>query len=156
MDADVFAPDSNPALAGQAAKGGWRRWQVVLPVVLVLAIAGTLLRRSLASARVQPAPAVRVVPVVAVPARQGDLPVNLSGLGTVVPTDAVTIRTRVDGQLMSVNFREGQLVRKGDLLMQVDPRPFQVALLQAEGQSAKDMAARKNARKVDSVLKKIK
>ena len=146
MDADVFAPDSNPALAGQAAKGGWRRWQVVLPVVLVLAIAGALLRRSLASARVQPAPAVRVVPVVAVPARQGDLPVNLSGLGTVVPTDAVTIRTRVDGQLMSVNFREGQLVRKGDLLMQVDPRPFQVALLQAEGHSAKDMAALKNAR----------
>jgi len=150
MDADVLAPESSSAdprhPAPAAARAGWRRWQVLLPVGLVVAISAVLVARSLASARVAPAPPARVVPVVAVPAKQGDLPVNLSGLGTVVPTDAVTVRTRVDGQLMTVNFQEGQLVRKGDLLAQVDPRPFQVQLLQAEGQMAKDQAALKNAR----------
>jgi multidrug efflux system membrane fusion protein len=74
------------------------------------------------------------------------MPVNISGLGTVVPTDAVTVRTRVDGQLMTVNFKEGQVVKQGDLLMQVDPRPYEVQLHQAEGQLAKDQAALKDAR----------
>jgi len=152
MDVNVTAnqPSINdpgsPVLEGRAARGGWRRWQVLLPVALALAVAGTLEYRSVAAAKARPAPVVRMVPVVVAPVRKGDMPVNLSGLGTVVPTDAVTIHSRVDGQLMSVNFREGQKVQQGDLLMQVDPRPFQVQLLQAEGQLAKDQAAAKNAR----------
>jgi len=147
MDADVIAADpqqSNPSIG--ASRAGWRRWQVLLPVGVVVAIVAVLAGRSLAAPKVKPAPPVRVVPVVAAAVTQGDLPVNLSGLGTVVPTEAVTVRTRVDGQLMSVNFREGQMVRQGDLLMQVDPRPYQVQLMQAEGQMAKDQAALKNAR----------
>ena len=115
-------------------------------MVLAAAIAAALVLRSVAAAKVKPAPSVRLVPVVVGPVRYADMPVNLTGLGTVVPTDAVTVHTRVDGQLMSVNFREGQMVRQGDLLMQIDPRPFQVQLLQAEGQLAKDQAALKNAR----------
>ena len=69
-----------------------------------------------------------------------------SRLRTVWPLASVTVRSRVDGELVSVAFREGQVVNKGDLLAQIDPRPFEVQLHQAEGQLAKDQAALKNAR----------
>jgi len=148
MDANATAnqPFISDTPAAKKAATGWRRWQVLLPVCLALVIAAVLVVRAVKASAVKPVPVVRTVPVVTAPVRKADLPVNLSGLGTVVPTDAVTVHTRVDGQLMSVNFREGQAVRQGDLLMQVDPRPFQVQLLQAEGQMAKDQAMLKNAR----------
>jgi membrane fusion protein, multidrug efflux system len=85
------------------------------------------------------------VPVVAVPARTADVGVYLSGLGTVTPIATVTVRSRVDGELMRVAFREGQLVKAGELLAEIDPRPFQVQLAQAVGQLAKDQALLKNA-----------
>ena len=122
-----------------------RRWQVWLPVSVV-GVALLVLVVRWATGGVKAAPPSRAVPVSTAIAREGDMPVNLTGLGTVVPTDAVTVRTRVDGQIMKIQFREGQFVREGDLLMQIDPRPFQVQLLQAEGQMAKDQAALKNAR----------
>jgi multidrug efflux system membrane fusion protein len=81
------------------------------------------------------------VPVIATSAQRGDMPVYLTGLGTVTALKTVTVHTRVDGQLVSVNFTEGQLVHEGDLLAVLDPRPFQVQLEQAEGQRAKDEAA---------------
>jgi multidrug efflux system membrane fusion protein len=94
----------------------------------------------------------RNVPVVAATARTGDMPVYLQGLGTVTPFQSVTVKPRVDGQLISVNFREGQEVQKGDLLAQLDPRPFQVMLdqakgnlAQAKGTLAKDQAALRDA-----------
>ena len=148
MDANATAnqPFISDTPAAKKAATGWRRWQVLLPVCLALAIAAALVVRSVKAASVKPVPVVRTVPVVTAQVRKADMPVNLSGLGTVVPTDAVTVHTRVDGQLMSVNFREGQMVRQGDLLMQIDPRPYQVQLLQAEGQMAKDQAMLKNAR----------
>jgi multidrug efflux system membrane fusion protein len=76
---------------------------------------------------------------------KGDMPVALSGLGTVTPLAMVTVKTQINGQLIDVAFREGQLVNKGDVLAQIDPRPYQVALAQAEGQLAKDQALLKNA-----------
>ena len=88
----------------------------------------------------------RPVPVVSAIARKGDLVLALTGLGTVTPTDTVTVRSRVDGQINRVLFREGQLVQQGETLVEIDPRPFQVQLMQAEGQMAKDQAAAKNAR----------
>ena len=91
-------------------------------------------------------PSAVSVPVVAAHVRVGDMGVYLAGLGTVTALKTVTVRTQVDGQLVTVAFKEGQLVRANDLLAQIDPRPFQVQLDQAEGQMAKDAATLKNAR----------
>lgn len=74
------------------------------------------------------------------------MPVYLTGLGTATALKTVTVQSRVDGELIDVAFREGQLVHAGDLLAELDPRPFQVQLAQAEGQAAKDQAALENAR----------
>jgi multidrug efflux system membrane fusion protein len=86
------------------------------------------------------------IPVAAGVAEVGDIPIYLAGLGTVVPMRTVIVRSRVDGELVRVNFTEGQYVKEGDLLAQVDPRAFQVQLDQAEGQLTKDQALLANAR----------
>jgi len=74
------------------------------------------------------------VPVEGARATKGDIGVYFNGLGSVTPISTVTIRSRVDGELIAVHFREGETVRKGDLLMEIDPRPYRVQLTQAEGQ----------------------
>src|SRR5439155_1714162 len=119
-----------------------RRWWPWLLALLALAGGAYWLRATLgerATAAVESAkrPAV---PVVVAMARADDFPVYLTGLGSVVAFNTVTVKSRVDGQLINVAFREGQLVREGDLLAEVDPRPFQVQLEQAERQLARDWA----------------
>jgi len=86
------------------------------------------------------------VPVAVAPAVRGDMPVYLDGLGSVTAYYTDTVHTRVDGQLMSVPVREGQFVHAGDLLAEIDPRPFQAVLDQAAGQLARDQAQLANAR----------
>src|ERR1700733_12540235 len=85
------------------------------------------------------------VPVVIGPVTAHDVPLTLTGIGTVQAYNTVTIHARVDGELVKVAFREGQDVKKGDLLAQIDPRPFQAALDNALATQAKDQAALTNA-----------
>lgn len=107
-------------------------------VMLGLASAGGialyLARDSAAASR--PAPTVLPVPVVADAVRSQDVPIYVTGIGTVQAFNTVTIRTRVDGQVDKVAFTEGQDVKVGDLLAQIDPRPFQAQLEQAQAQKA--------------------
>ncbi|MEI6000577.1 MdtA/MuxA family multidrug efflux RND transporter periplasmic adaptor subunit [Paraburkholderia bengalensis] len=85
-------------------------------------------------------------PVHVATARQGEMPVVLNALGTVTPLANVTVRTQLTGTLQTVAFQEGQMVKKGDLLAQVDPRPYQISLANAEGTLAKDTALLQTAR----------
>jgi len=80
------------------------------------------------------------VPVQAAPAEASDIPIYLTGLGSVQALNTVTVRSRVDGQIEKIAFQEGQMVKEGDLLLQIDPRPFQAALDQATAKKAQDEA----------------
>src|SRR4051794_22771353 len=86
-----------------------------------------------------------VVRVTVSPVEKADFPVYLSGLGTVQGFNTVVVRTRVDGQIEKIAFQEGQLVNQGDLLVQIDPRPYQAALDQAKAKKAEDEANLANA-----------
>lgn len=131
------------------------RWWVWLLILLVAAGLYWRFRGGTASGSDQTQSAGRgrggrgggagLAPVSVATAQKGDMPVFYEGIGSVQAFNTVTVHTRVDGQLISVTFREGQTVKAGDLLAEIDPRPFQVQLEQAEGQLAKDQAQLKDA-----------
>ncbi|MFZ4513951.1 MAG: MdtA/MuxA family multidrug efflux RND transporter periplasmic adaptor subunit [Geothrix sp.] len=134
------SPDTVPATTRSGLLSGWRPW--VIGGVAALLLLWIFFRSGKKEAVT---PGGRPVPVSVAQARKGDMAVRITGLGTVTAINSVTVKSRVDGQLLRVAFTEGQMVREGDLLAEIDPRPFQVQLMQAEGQLAKDQAVRDNA-----------
>jgi membrane fusion protein, multidrug efflux system len=94
----------------------------------------------------QKAPARPAVPVKIAPVEKADFPVYLTGLGTAQGFNTVLVRTRVDGQINKIDFKEGQFVKQGDTLVEIDPRPFKAALDQATAKKAQDEANLANAK----------
>jgi multidrug efflux system membrane fusion protein len=119
-------------------------------VILVFAIGGLIYYRkqqaAAQAAKAKAALANRSVPITTGTVNKGPIGVYINALGTVTPVYTATITSRVDGQIVSVNYREGQMVRKGDVLIEIDPRPYQAALLQAQGTLAHDEALLGEAR----------
>lgn len=144
-------PAAEPLRTRPAAPPPRRRSRLRLILLLVLAaaiVAFVVWRLPRPGTHSQPggrAVSAGPVPVGTATVRKGDMPVALSGLGTVTPLAMVTVKTQINGYLMQVAFQEGQRVQKGQFLAQIDPRPYQVALEQAEGQLGKDQALLKNA-----------
>ena len=127
-----------------------RRWPFILLVLAAAVVSVVIYQRTrtlqTAAGSSGRRPQNQNVPVGVAAASRQDVPVRISALGSVTPFNTVTVRPRVDGQLMEVGFQEGQFVRKGDLLAVIDPRPFQVQLEQAEGQLARDESMLSNAK----------
>ena len=140
-------PNTPDASVPGKPKGRLRSGWFVLILVVALAL-GVYLFQSKRAPAADPGtkPQLPGVPVTVATARQADVGVYISGLGSVIPLNTVNVKSRVDGQLMEVYFLEGQNVTRGDLLATIDPRPFQVQLTQAEGQMARDQELLKNAR----------
>ena len=133
----------------EASNKGEFRWKTGIAIILLLAVSAYFIKL------ISPQPeddfkkpekfADPIIAVAAVAATQGDFPVYLAGLGTVTALRTVTVRSRVDGELIRIAFKEGQMVQQGELLAEIDPRAFQVQLMQAEGQLLRDEALLKNA-----------
>jgi membrane fusion protein, multidrug efflux system len=147
---------SDEAASRPVAEPRRRGWLWVLIVVVVAALGYWYFRGPKASTEAQgpaaPGGSAKgqgrqgsgaggfAVPVVVATAQRGDLPVYFNGLGTATAFNTVTVHSRVDGQITKINFQEGQFVHQGDRLLEIDARPYQVQLEQAEGQLAKDQA----------------
>ena len=150
----TFTPETNKPEANkegipEETRTSWwhNHWWAVLLAICLIGVGAYVLfvKAPSRAAKKGQGPVAPLVPVVAVEAKKASFNVYISGLGSVTPLNTVTVRTRVDGQLMEVLYREGQIVSSGDVLARIDPRPFEVQLTQAEGQMARDVAQLKNA-----------
>jgi multidrug efflux system membrane fusion protein len=119
-----------------------------LSVAIVMAIAGFCAANqwTLGGAVAMAAEGQQLVPVYAAEARRADVPIYVTGLGTVRAYNSVTVTSRVDGQIVKINFAEGQEVHSGDVLVEIDPQPFQAALAQAKAAKLRNQALLSNAR----------
>ena len=130
-----------------------RSWLMIsLITILCVGVAYLLIKPFIAPKKEAPK-GPRAVPIEADIARRGSIKVYVRALGTVIPLHSVTVVSQVQGQITAVNFREGQFVKKGDSLIEIDPRPFQAAVLQAQGQLDRD---RSLARQAEINLKRYK
>ena len=146
-----FGPDRNDLTEPHPYRDWRRYWWIGLLVAGLLGIVAYT--QSTKTGRTAEGPGKpgaslnqQSVAVTAAAAQKGDIGIYLTGLGTVTPVHTVTVKTRVDGELMKVYYKEGQIVKKGQLLVEIDPRPYQAQLTQAQGQMIRDQALLKNAR----------
>src|ERR1039457_1941044 len=124
-----------------------RYWVWVM--LLVLLVLGTVVYRmhtSSVAASESKDSTPSAISVGVIPVQQRDVPYYVTGLGSVTAFNTVTVHSRIDGQIMKIYFQEGQFVKAGDILAEIDPRPYQVALDQAQGQLAKDAASQNDAK----------
>ncbi len=135
---------ADPPRANSGNKSHVWRWVLLLIVIIGVVVAYQMHSRSQAASK--DSSTTQPVSVGVTTVQKRDMPYYLTGLGSVTAFNTVTVHSRVDGELMKVNFTEGQFVHAGDVLAEIDPRPFQVALSQAEGQLAKDIASQNDAR----------
>lgn len=135
---------ADPPRANSGNKSHVGRWVLLLIVIIGVVVAYQMHSRSQAASK--DSSTTQPVSVGVTTVQKRDMPYYLTGLGSVTAFNTVTVHSRVDGELMKVNFTEGQFVHAGDVLAEIDPRPFQVALSQAEGQLAKDIASQNDAR----------
>ncbi len=132
----------------------WRlrmRWSAGVLILLSISALATYLATERSSIPFQaqsgaPRPAAQPVPVSVAPAQRQDVPIYLTGLGTVQAYNSVQVKSRVDGQIVKINFSEGKDVRTGDVLVEIDPRPYEAALGQAQANKLRDEAQLENAR----------
>ena len=151
----LLPPPASPAQGSASRKSRSRKGLLWAVVLILLALAGFYwwhergkagAATKTASAKTGKGAAGGAIPVVAVQAAKGNIGVYVTGLGAITPIYTVTVKSRVDGQLMSVHFKEGDLVKEGDPLMEIDSRPYDAALVQAQGTLARDTALLANAR----------
>jgi len=144
---DVPAPPESAPRGKSRSPRRYARW-LLLPIILLIAAAVYYLwpRNTGAKPDAQSQKGPAPTPVVAAKASKGDIGVYFTGLGAVTPLYTVNVKSRVDGQLMRVNYNESDMVHEGELLVEIDQRPYEVQLMQAEGQLAKDQAALENAK----------
>jgi len=144
-----FRLDRNDLTELHPSRDWLKRWWLWLPAAILL---GIVVYSQLTKGRAaegpgrQGAPLQQSVAVTAAAAKKGDIGIYLTGLGSVTPVHTVTVKTRVDGELVRVLYKEGQIVKKGQLLVEIDPRPYEAQLTQAQGQMIRDQALLKNAR----------
>jgi multidrug efflux system membrane fusion protein len=140
-----------PVTSAHSAKPAGSNWWVYVVLAILVAGFGYFVYTRLESARANSAATAASkkgphdLPVVVAKSRLGDLDQYLIGLGTVTPLKTVTVKSRVDGEIQRISFKEGQVVKEGDPLFEIDPRPYEAALKQAQGQLAKDTAAKDSA-----------
>jgi multidrug efflux system membrane fusion protein len=120
-------------------------WIGFIIVILLLGMGGLYWKKAMSQPSEEYSQWDKPVPVRVVPVQRQDLQVEIKAIGTVVPTHTVNVQTQVSGVLKQIYFKEGQTVQKGQLLAQVDPAPFQVALAQAEGTQQQNLAQLRNA-----------
>lgn len=150
LEEDVAEPDKDEPPVGPVDHPRKRRrapW-LMLAVFLLAGLTGFLIlqrRQNATAAAANQRPEPPAIAISTAIAEQGSIGVYINALGSVTPVSTVTVKSRVDGQLMSVNYREGQMVQQADVLAEIDPRPFQAQLVQAQGQYDRDKALLENA-----------
>ena len=140
-------PDGPPTPARTVRRRSRKSW-IILLVLLAVAVSGYLIferRKQSAVTVVKAANTPPGISITTAVVQEGSIGVYLNALGSVAPLHTVIVKSRIDGQLMRVNYREGQMVKQGDVLAEIDPRPFQAALTQAQGVLDRDKALLENA-----------